>query len=70
MERRPEARTVKVVCTNISEGKEYVGKPRRRWFDNVANDLYKMCVRGWRKIGRDGYAWKLILKEAGVLLGP
>jgi hypothetical protein len=38
--------------------------------DNVANDLNKMGVRGWRKITRDRDASKIILKEARVLLGP
>ena len=69
MERKPEARTVKVVYKNISEGKGSVGKPRRRWLDNVANDMNKMGVRGWRKIARDRDAWKLVLKQARVLLG-
>jgi hypothetical protein len=61
---------VKEVFRNISEGKESVRKPRRRWMDNVANDLNKMGARGWRKIARDRDAWNLILKEARVLRGP
>jgi hypothetical protein len=38
--------------------------------DDVENDMKKMGVRGWRKIARDGDAWKLILKEVKVLHGP
>jgi len=68
--RRPEERTVKKVFKNISEGKESVGNPRRRWLDNVANELNKMGVTGWRKIARDRDAWKLILKVARVLPRP
>jgi hypothetical protein len=55
---------------NISEGKGFFGKPRRRWLDYVANDLNKMAVRGWRKIARDKDDWKLIRNEARVLLRP
>jgi hypothetical protein len=53
----------------ISDGKRSVGKSRRRWLDDVENDLKKMGVRGWRKIVRAKDAWKLILKEAKVLHG-
>lgn len=61
---------MKAVFKNISERKGFVGKPRRRWLDNVANDLNKMGVRGWRNIARDRDAWKLILKGARILLRP
>jgi hypothetical protein len=46
VERRPEERTVMEVFKNISERKESVRNPRRRWLDNVANDLNKMGVIG------------------------
>jgi len=36
----------------------------------LKSDLKKMGIRGWRKIGRDTEAWKLILKETKVLHGP
>jgi hypothetical protein len=48
VERMPEERTVKKVFKNIPEGKMSVGKPRKRWLDDVENDLKKMGVRGWR----------------------
>jgi hypothetical protein len=66
----PEERTGKKMFKNISEGKRSVGKPRKRWLDDVENDMKKMGVRGWRKRTRDRDAWKLILKEDRVLHGP
>jgi hypothetical protein len=42
---------VKKVFKDISEGKTSVGEPRKRWFDDIENDMKKMGVRGWRKIG-------------------
>jgi hypothetical protein len=70
VERMPEERTVKKVSENIPEGETSVGKPRKRWLDNVENYLKKEVIRGWRKIVRDGDAWKLILKGIKVLHGP
>ena len=70
VERKPEERTVKKVFENILEGKTSLGKPRKRWLDDVENDLKKEVIRGWRKIVRDGDAWKLNLKGIKVLHGP
>jgi len=58
------------VFKNFPEGKRYVGKPRKRWLDEVENDLKKMDIRRLRKRGGDRYAWKLILKESKGLHGP
>jgi len=60
---------VKRVFKNIAEGHMSVGKPRKRRLGDFENDLKKMGVRGWRKVGWERGAWKLILKEAKVLHG-
>jgi hypothetical protein len=36
---------VKKVFKNTLNGKVSVGKPRKRWFDDVENDLMKMGVK-------------------------
>ena len=61
---------MKKVFKNASEGKMFVGKPRKRWLNSVENDVKKIGVRGWRKIAKDRDAWKLILRKARVLHGP
>jgi hypothetical protein len=63
-----EQRTVKKVFKNVAEGKRSVEKPRRRWLDDVENELKKMVLVAGEKIARD--ASKLILREARVLRGP
>jgi hypothetical protein len=66
MKRMPEGRIVKEVFKNIPEGKRSLGKPSKRWLDDIANDLKKMDVRCRRRTARDGDAWKWILKETRV----
>jgi len=41
------------VFKNIAEGKRSVGQLRKRWLDDVQNDLKVMDVRGWRKVARE-----------------
>jgi hypothetical protein len=62
LKRTGSVRNVKMKNTRTSEGKRSVRKPRRRWVDDVENDLKKMRVRGWRKVAKGRDAWKLILK--------
>jgi len=55
---------------------EFPRREKIRWKANkemvgrVKNDLKKMDTRRLRKINRDRYAWKLILKESKGLHGP
>jgi len=40
----PEERAVKKLFKNIREGKRFLGKLRKRWLDDVENDLKKVSV--------------------------
>ena len=53
-------RILKEVFKNIAEGIRSIGKPRKKWLDDVENNLQKTGVRD---------SCKLILKEAKVLHG-
>jgi hypothetical protein len=46
----------------VSQTRESVGKPRKRWLDDSDNGLKEMGVRGSRKTARDTDAWKWNLK--------
>ena len=49
---REKKRTVKKVFKNSPEGKRSVGKPRKRWLEDVENDLKKMGVTYRREQSR------------------
>jgi hypothetical protein len=42
----PKERSVKKLITNILKEKRSIGKPRKRWLDDIENDLKKMGVTG------------------------
>jgi hypothetical protein len=57
------------VFKNTPKGKRSVGKTRKRWLDDVKNDVEITSLRDWRKIAKDRDCWKWILKETRVLHG-
>jgi hypothetical protein len=42
-------------------------KPRKRWLDDVEDDLRKMEVKRWRKKAMDRTEWRKIREAAKVL---
>jgi hypothetical protein len=42
-----QERTLNKESKNIPEGKRSTGKPRKKWLDDVENDLKKINFRGW-----------------------
>ena len=58
MARMAEGRGVHRVLVGKPEGKEPLGRPRRRWEDNIKMDLQEVGVVGtgwsWLRIGTGG----------------
>jgi hypothetical protein len=54
------------------EGKRTLGKPRRRWEDNIKLDLMKVGCGGmdWIQLAQDRDRWRAILNEVVNLRIP
>jgi hypothetical protein len=39
-------------------------RPRKRWIEDVEEDIQAMGVRGWRKLSKERTEWKKITEKA------
>jgi hypothetical protein len=55
-----EKRNVYRLLVGKPEGKKPLGRPRRRWIDNIKMDLLKirLNVVDWIGLAQDRYKWK------------
>jgi hypothetical protein len=55
-----------------SEGKRPLGKPRRRWEDNITMDLQDVGCEGmdWINLAQDMNRWRGLVKAAMNLQAP
>ncbi|PSN46590.1 hypothetical protein C0J52_24400 [Blattella germanica] len=64
-----ETRTTKTIFIGKLEGRRRRGRPRKRWIDDVEEDLRKMGVRCWRRKAEDRDEWRRVIEEVKVLHG-
>jgi hypothetical protein len=57
-----EERCIQVLLGK-SEGKRPLGRPRRRWEDNIKMDLQKVGCWGidWIDVAQDRYRWRAVV---------
>ena len=63
MARMEEGRGVQKVLVGKPEGKSPLGRPRRRWEDNIKMDLQEV-VRGcgdWMELAKDRDRWRALV---------
>ena len=72
MARMGEGRVVHRVLIGKTEGKRPLGRPRRRWEDNIKMDLQE--VRGssgdWMELAQDRDRWRALVRTLRNLLVP
>jgi hypothetical protein len=62
--RMDEKGTTKRVLQWKPIGRRIRGRPRKRWIEDVEEDIERMGIRGWRKLCKEGAEWKRITKKA------
>lgn len=70
LERMDPQRTAKKIYSRVPEGTRSIGRPRKRWLDDIEKDLKSMGVIGWKRKAQDRSQWREILSQAQVLQGP
>ena len=62
MTRMGEGRGVHRVLVEKPEGKRPLGRPRRRWEDNIKMDLQEVGGRGdWMELAQDRNRWRALV---------
>ena len=63
MARMGEGRVVRRFLVGKPEGKRPLGRPRRRWEDNIKTDLQKMGVGcgDWMELAQDRDRWRALV---------
>jgi hypothetical protein len=57
-------RGVHRVLVGTSEGKRPLGRPRRRWEDNLRRDLWEIGVEGdWILLAQDRVRWRALVSS-------
>ena len=51
------------VLVGKPEGKRLLGRPRRRWEDNIKMDLQEVGYEGmdWMELAQDRYRWRALV---------
>ena len=70
--RMGKRRGVCKVLVGKPEGKRPLGKPRRRWENNIKMDFQEMGCGGvdWIELARDGDRWRALLNAVMTLRVP
>jgi hypothetical protein len=70
--RRGDGRGVYRVLVGRPESKRPLGRPRRRWEDNIKLDLREIGIDGtnWIQLARDSVQWRVFVNRVMNLLVP
>jgi hypothetical protein len=57
-----EKRTPKRISEWKPIGRRFGGRPRKRWIEDIEDNIQIMGIRGWRKLCKEREEWKRITK--------
>jgi len=50
-------------------GRRKRGRPRKRWIEDIEEDIQTMGIRRWRKLYKERAEWKKITEKAKIQSG-
>jgi hypothetical protein len=56
----------KMILKAKMEGDRKRGRPKKRWINDVEQDLRKSGIRNWRSRAGDRQQWRAVVREAKV----
>jgi hypothetical protein len=67
-----EKRNVCRLLVGKPEGKRPLGRPRRRWIDNIKKDLLEIGLKvvDWIGLAQDRYRWRALVNSVMNLRVP
>jgi hypothetical protein len=70
--RMGEKRNVYRLLVGKPEGKRKLGRPKRRWIDNIKKDLLEIGVNvvDWIGLAQDRYSWRALVNSVMNLRVP
>ena len=70
--RMEEGRSAFKIVTGVPAGERPLGRPRRRWEDNIRMDLKETCIdtRNWVNLPQDRDYWRALVNTALNLRVP
>jgi hypothetical protein len=62
--RMDEKRTPRRVLERKPIGRRIRGRPRKRWIEDIEEDVQMMGIRGWRNLSKERTEWRRITEKA------
>ena len=62
--RMDEKRIPKTVLEWKPTGRRIRGRPRKRWVEDIEEDIQGLGIRGWRKLSKERTEWRRITEKA------
>ena len=62
--RMDEKRIPKRILEWKPTGRRIRGRPRKRWVEDIKEDIQVLGIRGWRKLSKERTEWRRVTEKA------